>query len=488
MARLAPVALADDFDNYPASYSIPPTPSPGSAAVMRFKEGMMRTPQRGHKAPPALNDDLFGTPPLAYDVPPTPSPNGAALLAAAGTLQMSSFAHHSISVSLGAVQVGIGVSVPITAHSSAKLGMRDAGISADIRPPPGVFVQRARVSAPPPPPPTNLPPRFLHVQDASLIELPPAPMHLPQCTKTDADIAAGPSQHGYGKLGLARPTQGSGALLAKQLAQKFDEEAANTELKVRNTFLDGGCKRSPSLERLLMQMGRQAQSCPGSRLPTPRGRNAETMGCLTDIEPGSSTASTADASEFLLEDHIGQNRYATSLPSLQAAAWRNSPSSRLVHLQKGIVKEMQNAKHLHLDQAAPTGRAGRKPPRVLQLEHVLAFEKTETAHVPIAGFASSPAPLKTQPEVQTDKNLTNPPRLGSAELPSLGSLGHHIHRCKPCAFFNRMGCSNGSQCNFCHLCTSGEKKRRRKEKRALIGAARRLMAAEKGPDETVDSD
>lgn len=59
------------------------------------------------------------------------------------------------------------------------------------------------------------------------------------------------------------------------------------------------------------------------------------------------------------------------------------------------------------------------------------------------------------------------PVLGSSELPSIGSAGHRTGACKPCAFFHSKGCGNGTQCNFCHLCAHGEKKRRLKEKRAM---------------------
>merc|ERR1719265_595626 len=59
------------------------------------------------------------------------------------------------------------------------------------------------------------------------------------------------------------------------------------------------------------------------------------------------------------------------------------------------------------------------------------------------------------------------PVLGSPELPSIGSAGHRIGTCKPCAFFHSKGCSNGTECIFCHLCSHGEKKRRLKEKRAM---------------------
>jgi len=55
--------------------------------------------------------------------------------------------------------------------------------------------------------------------------------------------------------------------------------------------------------------------------------------------------------------------------------------------------------------------------------------------------------------------------LGSPEMPTVGSAGHYLKRCKPCAFILK-GCSSGVECKFCHLCEYGEKKRRKKEKMA----------------------
>merc|ERR1719310_2474585 len=58
------------------------------------------------------------------------------------------------------------------------------------------------------------------------------------------------------------------------------------------------------------------------------------------------------------------------------------------------------------------------------------------------------------------------PELGSAEMPTIGSMGHRLGRCKPCAFVHTAGCADGVDCKFCHLCEPGEKKKRRKEKLA----------------------
>jgi len=65
----------------------------------------------------------------------------------------------------------------------------------------------------------------------------------------------------------------------------------------------------------------------------------------------------------------------------------------------------------------------------------------------------------------------------AAGLPSAGSAGHFAGRCKPCAFVNSKGCSIGKDCQFCHLCEPGEKKRRQKEKRAFFSTMRHLQKA-----------
>jgi len=57
-------------------------------------------------------------------------------------------------------------------------------------------------------------------------------------------------------------------------------------------------------------------------------------------------------------------------------------------------------------------------------------------------------------------------QVGTAAAPTIGSLGHHLQLCKPCAFVDK-GCASGTDCRFCHLCEPGEKKRRKKEKLQL---------------------
>jgi len=51
-----------------------------------------------------------------------------------------------------------------------------------------------------------------------------------------------------------------------------------------------------------------------------------------------------------------------------------------------------------------------------------------------------------------------------SQFPTIGSIGHFMGHCKPCAFVGTKGCTSGYECKFCHLCAPGEKKRRKREK------------------------
>ena len=58
---------------------------------------------------------------------------------------------------------------------------------------------------------------------------------------------------------------------------------------------------------------------------------------------------------------------------------------------------------------------------------------------------------------------------GTVEVPNIGSVMHAAGECKPCAWFwKSRGCTNGVDCDYCHLCPSGALKERKKAKVAAI--------------------
>ena len=52
-------------------------------------------------------------------------------------------------------------------------------------------------------------------------------------------------------------------------------------------------------------------------------------------------------------------------------------------------------------------------------------------------------------------------------LPSKGSALHRSGTCTPCAFKHRLpkGCTQGTECSYCHVCDSEAYKRKKKEKK-----------------------
>merc|ERR1711988_1433988 len=90
----------------------------------------------------------------------------------------------------------------------------------------------------------------------------------------------------------------------------------------------------------------------------------------------------------------------------------------------------------------------------------------EVAAIPPVPAMSADSTLQPGADLPASQpQLELKPELGSPELPTVGSAGHHLGTCKPCAFLHTRGCSKGPECEFCHLCDSGERKRRREGRR-----------------------
>lgn len=85
-----------------------------------------------------------------------------------------------------------------------------------------------------------------------------------------------------------------------------------------------------------------------------------------------------------------------------------------------------------------------------------------------------PAPPQPGPAMPGEMPLGHTAAGALTELPSAGSMGHHLGQCKPCAFTAK-GCITGKECRFCHLCDTGEHKRRKKEKLAARRASEKVQ-------------
>mmetsp|Transcript_25128 Transcript_25128/g.77511 ORF Transcript_25128/g.77511 Transcript_25128/m.77511 type:complete len:327 (+) Transcript_25128:73-1053(+) len=112
-------------------------------------------------------------------------------------------------------------------------------------------------------------------------------------------------------------------------------------------------------------------------------------------------------------------------------------------------------------------------PAVLSLATLVAA--AQGAAKPGKGPSAVPVSTAPEPEVRVVRlaDVLRGPRADGRGvqdscppgLPSIGSAGHCVGECKPCAFVHSKGCTSGKACRFCHLCESGVAKQRKRELR-----------------------
>jgi len=313
-------------------------------------------------------------------------------------------------------------------------------------------------------------------------------------------------------------------------------------LCIRNTFLDAKQTRSPSLDRVFEE--RLVRSCPASGPPSgppsrPSSRPPSTRGRRPDIIsiPGDHD----ELPPFMINTPTGS---VVSMLTPTGEAKLCAPTADARHMApiSGIAAgslTMPKASDL----SAPSGSypatvSMASPPPVLRLSEVIS-EATRTGPIAAAGVTgnrkpgaaaaaqlrlmaedagSASATASTRAETSTsmtwgslpgssevpppNNNSTaaelvnsiadegtyssmmassgDKPELGSPALPTRGSALHRWGACKPCAFMFKEGCNNGIDCQFCHLCEPGERKRRKKERLAVKRDAREQVRQQQG--------
>lgn len=192
-----------------------------------------------------------------------------------------------------------------------------------------------------------------------------------------------------------------------------------TQLIVKNTFIDTPIVRPLSLDEFLPD--RRIQSCPVDTQPSMQNE-AETVGSsqlLRIMTEGAATLTTAASHATM----------AASTAATAVRCWWHPTDSSVVPEASAMASSVSR----------PIVTTDKAAPQVLSLAEAIAE-----------------------------------PELGSPEMPTIGSAGHWVGSCRPCAFFHKSGCQNGVQCTFCHLCDASEKKRRQKGKIAEMRQMRRM--------------
>jgi hypothetical protein len=96
----------------------------------------------------------------------------------------------------------------------------------------------------------------------------------------------------------------------------------------------------------------------------------------------------------------------------------------------------------------------------LEESNTRATTTRSSGRLPSSSFSMEPAPLLSF----TPPGLAAPPN-----TPSYGSAAHAAGTCKPCAWFWKpSGCQNAQNCAYCHICSEGELKARKKTKHTAM--------------------
>lgn len=294
------------------------------------------------------------------------------------------------------------------------------------------------------------------------------------------DAAANPLQCQRGTLPY--PPQDTFTSISTAGARASDD-MLNTSVLIRNTFLDTRPMRSPSLEPFFRE--RQIKSTPPSpppscklehatpipleldncMFPTPTGSISETM-----IAENAPCQNTLPVTNMWHQLQVPHTRFQVS-PAPHGYYTKGQPCLGVPFaFQQDQPKNQTYSSSASGGPASSTSTASAPSSRFGSFSRSPATSNSHatsnTGSVDISNAAHNEASIDAT-RTEEDK-----PPLGSTELPSRGSALHRWAACKPCAFVLQDACQNGVECQFCHLCEPGEKKRRKKERQEMKREAR----------------
>lgn len=242
--------------------------------------------------------------------------------------------------------------------------------------------------------------------------------------------------------------------------------AVNPPWLVQNTFVSTPMERSPSLDGFYEE--RMVRSTPPS--PPPSGQ-LERAGPTVSVPAGESqfmipTPTGSEAGTMLLPPpgkEVGLNTH--ELPVLRLSDVLGDASQGKTFGEVGSNVDAWSTTDSTAAESIPSqSYAGALGARFRAVDGTLSCGASSAGSAEIPGMTHS---YQAAESTRTDGK----PELGSAELPSRGSTLHRWGVCKPCAFVFQ-ACNNGVDCQFCHLCEPGERKRRKKERLAIKREAR----------------
>lgn len=272
-------------------------------------------------------------------------------------------------------------------------------------------------------------------------------------------------------LGLLNLTTGTPLMVPRMAvapaSHRDDSIALPPHVQIRNTFLNSRPVRSESMERVFVE--RKVRSTPGSRHAS-----------LSRPQSASSDPTTQNADP----------PYAIATPS--GSSFNTTPQRTPQRSPREYFNKMAASQYLseQLNHYVPAMPEERSIPEGYYATGINNLSSHRSSS-PLSCSSSSANPYKTSRgsglrasensrRISVAESLAKDELLAGA-IPSRGSALHQWGACKPCAFFIKESCGNGAECPFCHLCETGEKKRRKKERASIRKEMRdKLRASRSG--------
>jgi hypothetical protein len=206
------------------------------------------------------------------------------------------------------------------------------------------------------------------------------------------------------------------------------------ELCMKNTFIDARAPRSPSLQDFFTE--RRVRSCPSSQLGSQ----------IKDTEK-QLTRSSEDAAPL---SHAMTESTACSDGTLVESTMDGSLDSRTPSWGEMEMEETCDA----------VGGLEKVRMRWSDIEDAEGEVREAFQGSLLSLGLLLPVPAE---QIQT-RNAVSSSSGEAWPLTNIGSQGHGVRFCKPCAFFHTKGCESGDDCQFCHACAPDAKKVMKKQK------------------------
>jgi len=250
---------------------------------------------------------------------------------------------------------------------------------------------------------------------------------------------------------------------------------------VKNTFINYPNLRSPSLDEVAQENARGWTSCPASRMVSMDG-DMQASGILSEIQASAIKEALTEAASSS-RGGSADDAASTTCPTEQLdndEQQKEDKEQPVGDLPEGVVVkntfiDLPNVRSTSLDEYMENNWGGWKSCPVSRMQSEVENQISEIQALVIKEEEQQEEekPEEEKTTLRLLELLPSQPPAQQQQHPAVfsqGSVPHSLGQpCKPCGFVHKPeGCSNGANCQYCHLCPPGTIKQRKKVKKVMI--------------------